>query len=192
MDELHERMLTTPQQAGKVLGLLNAWGVERGQCLIAADPRMFSKAKRADLIGEADIEAFHRAGLQCVEANDNREHGWNRVRDYLQAEDRFKVWRGYCSHLIEQFPLMQYAAAKPNDMDTDGDDHLHDPLTIAWLLKPELFSGRRAAIRVEAKGVRSGETVFEWREDGNCRVLLEGDHIGFFDFLIERLGKFAA
>lgn len=74
----------------------------------------------------------------------------------------------------------------------DGDDHLHDPLTIAWLLKPELFSGRRAAIRVEAKGVRSGETVFDWREDGNCRVLLEGDHIGFFDFLIERLGKFAA
>jgi purine nucleosidase len=74
----------------------------------------------------------------------------------------------------------------------DGDDHLHDPLTIAWLLKPELFSGRRAAIRVETKGVRSGETVFDWREDGNCRVLLEGDHAAFFDFLIERLGKFAA
>ena len=74
----------------------------------------------------------------------------------------------------------------------DGDDHLHDPLTIAWLLKPELFSGRRAAIRAATKGVRSGETVFDWREDGNCRVLLEGDHAAFFDFLIERLGKFAA
>ena len=74
----------------------------------------------------------------------------------------------------------------------DGDDHLHDPLTIAWLLKPELFSGRRAAIRVETKGTRSGETVFDWREDGNCHVLLKGDRVGFFDFLIERLGKFAA
>jgi hypothetical protein len=66
LDELHERMLTTREQASKVLGVLNDWGVERGQCLIAADPRMFSRAKRADLIGEADIEAFHRAGLQCV------------------------------------------------------------------------------------------------------------------------------
>ncbi len=73
-----------------------------------------------------------------------------------------------------------------------GDDHLHDPLTVAWLLKPKLFSGRRAAIRVETKGARSGETVFDWREDGDCRVLLKGDHVGFFDFLIERLGKFAA
>lgn len=73
-----------------------------------------------------------------------------------------------------------------------GDDHLHDPLTVAWLLKPELFTGRRAAIRVETTGARSGETVFDWREDGDCRVLLEGDHVGFFDFLIERLGRFAA
>lgn len=136
LGELHERMLTTPQQSGKVLGLLNAWGVDRGQCLIAADPRMFSKAKRADLIGEADIEAFHRAGLQCVEANDNREHGWNRVRDYLQSPDRFKVWRGCCSHLIEQFPLMQYSKVKPNDMDTDGDDHLHDCLRYALMTRP--------------------------------------------------------
>lgn len=136
LGELHERMLTTREQAARVLGLLGEWGVERGQCLIAADPRMFSRAKRADLIGEADIEAFHRAGLQCVQANDNREHGWSRVRDYLQAPDRFKVWRGYCEHLIEQFPLMQYSAVKPNDMDTDGDDHLHDCLRYALMTRP--------------------------------------------------------
>lgn len=74
----------------------------------------------------------------------------------------------------------------------DGDDHLHDPLTVAWLLKPELFSGKRAAIRVETRGARSGETVFDWRADGDCRVLLDGDHVGFFDLLIERLGKLAA
>jgi purine nucleosidase len=73
-----------------------------------------------------------------------------------------------------------------------GDSHLHDPLTIAWLLKPELFSGRRAAIRVETKGTRNGETVFDWREDGPCNVLLQGDHARFFDFLIKRLEDFAA
>ena len=74
----------------------------------------------------------------------------------------------------------------------DGDDHLHDPLTVAWLLKPELFSGKRAAIRVETKGARSGETVFDWREDGPCNVLLQGDAPAFFDFLVGRLEALAA
>jgi purine nucleosidase len=74
----------------------------------------------------------------------------------------------------------------------DGDDHLHDPLTVAWLLKPELFKGRCASIRVETKGPRSGETIFDWREDGPCNVLLEGDHVAFFEFLIKRLEELAA
>ena len=70
-----------------------------------------------------------------------------------------------------------------------GDSHLHDPLTIAWLLRPEMFSGRRAAITVETAGIHSGETRFDWRDDGPCHVLLQGDDEAFFDFLIERLGK---
>ena len=70
-----------------------------------------------------------------------------------------------------------------------GDGHLHDPLTIAWLLRPDLFSGRRAAVRIETSGPRDGETVFDWREDGNCRVLLQGKDEGFFDFLVERLTR---
>ena len=70
-----------------------------------------------------------------------------------------------------------------------GDGHLHDPLTIASLLRPDLFAGRRANIRIETNGPRDGETVFDWREDGNCRVLLEGKDEGFFDFLIERLSR---
>jgi purine nucleosidase len=69
-----------------------------------------------------------------------------------------------------------------------GESHLHDPLTIAWLLRPELFSGRRAAVTVETTGIRSGETRFDWRDDGPCRVLLQGQDGPFFDLLVERLG----
>jgi Inosine-uridine nucleoside N-ribohydrolase len=46
-----------------------------------------------------------------------------------------------------------------------------------------------ARIRIETSGTRDGETVFDWREDGNCRVLLQGKDEGFFDFLIERLAR---
>ncbi len=70
-----------------------------------------------------------------------------------------------------------------------GDSHLHDPLTIAWLLRPELFSGKRAAIAIETAGMRNGETRFDWRDDGPCHVLLDGDADAFFDLLIGRLAK---
>jgi len=66
---------------------------------------------------------------------------------------------------------------------------MHDPLTIAWLLRPDLFAGRRAAIRIETGGIRDGETVFDWREDGNCLVLLEGKDEPFFDLMVERLKR---
>ncbi len=67
--------------------------------------------------------------------------------------------------------------------------HMHDPLTIAWLLRPELFSGRRAAVRVETGGPRDGQTVFDWREDGDCLVLLDGKDEELFDLLVERLAR---
>lgn len=70
-----------------------------------------------------------------------------------------------------------------------SDGYMHDPLTIAWLLRPGLFSGRRAAVRIETGGVRDGETVFDWREDGNCLVLLDGKDEPFFDLMVERLAR---
>jgi purine nucleosidase len=70
-----------------------------------------------------------------------------------------------------------------------GDGYMHDPLTIAWLLRPDLFTGRRAAVRVETGGARDGETVFDWREDGDCLVLLDGEDEAFFDLMVERLGR---
>jgi purine nucleosidase len=70
-----------------------------------------------------------------------------------------------------------------------GDGHLHDPITIAWLLRPALFAGRRAVVTIETKGERGGETRFDWRDDGPCRVLLEGRAEPFFDLLVERLAR---
>jgi purine nucleosidase len=71
----------------------------------------------------------------------------------------------------------------------ESERFMHDPLTIAWLLRPELFSGRRAAVRVETRGISEGETIFDWREDGNCLVLLDGQEDGFFELLIASLAR---
>jgi len=70
---------------------------------------------------------------------------------------------------------------------------LHDPTVIAYLLKPELFSGRRCNVEVEtASELTMGMTVVDWwgvtDRPKNALVMRDIDADGFFDLLIERVG----
>ncbi len=69
---------------------------------------------------------------------------------------------------------------------------LHDPCVIAWLLKPDLFAGRRARVRIEIQSeLTMGRTVVDWwgieGEEPNALVLDEIDSDGFYTLLTERL-----
>ncbi len=74
---------------------------------------------------------------------------------------------------------------------TDGGP-LHDPCTIAWLLKPELFTGKLCNVTVEtASPLTIGQTVVDkYLKTGrpaNVQYMMQADADGFFDLLIERL-----
>ncbi len=69
---------------------------------------------------------------------------------------------------------------------------LHDPCAIAWLLRPDLFSGRDCAVRIETSdGEGRGRThIDRWQLTGqpaNAHVLERLDADGFFDLLGRRL-----
>jgi purine nucleosidase len=71
---------------------------------------------------------------------------------------------------------------------------LHDPCTIAWLLRPELFSGRACHVAIETQGEHTlGRTVVDWcgRTDlpANATVIDQIDADGFFALLTERLAR---
>ncbi len=71
---------------------------------------------------------------------------------------------------------------------------LHDPTVIAYLLKPELFSGRHCNVEIETQSeLTMGMTVVDWwRVSGrqpNVRVMRNVDADGFFDLLIERFAR---
>ncbi len=71
---------------------------------------------------------------------------------------------------------------------------LHDPTVIAYLLKPELFSGRHCNVEIETQSeLTIGMTVVDWwRVSGrqpNVRVMRNVDADGFFDLLIERFAR---
>ncbi len=84
------------------------------------------------------------------------------------------------------------------DLERYGDfgGPLHDPATIAWLLKPELYGGKDVYVQIETHSeVTMGMTVVDyWHKLGqapNCRWIHEVDADGFFALLSERLANLA-
>lgn len=76
---------------------------------------------------------------------------------------------------------------------TDGGP-LHDPTVIAWLLMPELFSGRQCNVEIETVSeLTRGATVVDWWKvtgrEPNAFVAGGIDADGFFDLFIERVGR---
>ena len=71
---------------------------------------------------------------------------------------------------------------------------LHDPCVIAYLLRPELFSGRRVHVKVETRSeLTMGRTVVDWLsvtgEAANATVIDDIDADGFYALLTERLAQ---
>ncbi len=70
---------------------------------------------------------------------------------------------------------------------------LHDPCTVAWLLKPGLFRTVPCEIAVETESdLTRGHTAVEFRVDATTarhHWVVEADAQGVFDLIAERLGR---
>jgi len=69
---------------------------------------------------------------------------------------------------------------------------LHDPTVIAYLLRPELFGGKRVHVAIETRSEATvGMTVVDWWAvtpgAPNCTVMRQIDADGFYALLTERL-----
>ena len=70
---------------------------------------------------------------------------------------------------------------------------LHDPTTVAYLLKPDLFGGRRCHVEIVREGPAQGMTMVDWwgitGNEPNALVINEIDADGFFELLTDRIGR---
>jgi len=71
---------------------------------------------------------------------------------------------------------------------------LHDPTTIAYLLKPDLFMGRQINVEIETTSeLTMGMTVADYwhvtKRPRNVRYIRDLDADGFFALLTERIGR---
>ena len=74
---------------------------------------------------------------------------------------------------------------------------LHDPCTIAWLLRPDLFEGKDCNVSVETQSeLTLGHTAVDfWQVTDrpiNVHWVYHVDADGFYDLLIERLARFGS
>lgn len=72
---------------------------------------------------------------------------------------------------------------------------IHDPCTVAYLLRPELFTARECHVEVETReGPTCGRTVCDvWGVTGkapNVTLPLEVDVEGLYDLLVERIARY--
>ncbi len=89
------------------------------------------------------------------------------------------------THFFERFDKEKYGS--------EGAP-LHDPCVIAYLLKPELFSGRFINVEVETQSeLTLGATVVDWwrvtKREPNATFIRSVDADGFFALLTERLAR---
>ena len=73
---------------------------------------------------------------------------------------------------------------------------LHDPCTVAWLLRPDLFRTKRCNVSVETDSTLTlGHTAVDfWQvtdRPPNVDWTYDVDADGFYDLLVERLGRYS-
>jgi len=92
--------------------------------------------------------------------------------------------------------LTYYNRFEEDKYGTDGGP-LHDPCTMAYILKPDLFTFKPCNIRIEADSelCRGHTSVDFWYATDlprNCLWAYDVDRDGFFDLLIAQLEKYSA
>ncbi|MGH6859580.1 MAG: nucleoside hydrolase [Phyllobacterium sp.] len=70
---------------------------------------------------------------------------------------------------------------------------IHDATTIAWLIRPELFTSREAFVGVQVTGLTMGYTYADFYKKmdraANATVVTDVDEAGFINLLIERIAR---
>ncbi|SON55416.1 Pyrimidine-specific ribonucleoside hydrolase RihA [Hartmannibacter diazotrophicus] len=71
---------------------------------------------------------------------------------------------------------------------------LHDPMTVAWLLRPDIFKGRHVNVEIETSSpLTRGMTVVDWWDVTdrlpNALFIREVDDEAFFDLLVSRFAS---
>jgi hypothetical protein len=131
---LPTRVINSDQAKG-IVAKTKDWRVGRVR-LTVADTSLWTP--EADT-GESAAETFARHGVPLVQASKDRVNGWKRVREWLQRAPDGKPWLQVhpdCTYLIRTLPSLVSDETRPEDVNTDGEDHAADALRYFVMARP--------------------------------------------------------
>ncbi|WP_099866105.1 nucleoside hydrolase [Pararhizobium haloflavum] len=181
LTNIAEALHDAPEIAGRVreIVLMGGGFFEGGNITPAAEFNIYVDPEAADIV--------FRSGIPIVMMPLDVTHKvlTTRVRTERIAQLPSRAAKALSEMLLffERFDEEKYG--------TDGGP-LHDPCVIAYLLKPDLFSGRMCNVEIETMSeLTRGMTVVDWwgvtGQAANAMVMRDVDAEGFFELLTSRL-----
>lgn len=119
-----------------------------------ADPAIFSPTGVVDKFGGQTIaESLIRHGFNVMPASNRRVDGWSLMHQYLRWQENVTprmLYFSNCEDSIRTIPTLVHDEIKPEDLDTDGEDHAAD-VDRYFLTSLHERPGMRAKTDVETK-----------------------------------------
>lgn len=126
-----------------------------------ADPAIFDVS-----VGVSIAEQGAKEGIYYRPADNKRIPGWQQIRYRLRGFENKPLiyFMEDCKNLIRTLPVMQYDSSKPEDLDTDSEDHAPDTLRYLCMSRP-------LTIEIEKTLLEVGE---QWIKDFNPHNVRKG------------------
>jgi phage terminase large subunit len=122
------------EQAKTIKAKTDEWGIKVLSSV--ADTGMWTPDGDS---GESPAETYARYGVPLQQASKERPAGWARLREWLRTAPDGKPWlmvHPDCPYLIRTLPSLVSDEHKPEDVDTDGEDHAADALRYFVMGRP--------------------------------------------------------
>lgn len=137
------------------------------------DPAMWA-SKQEGRRFKSVADQYKAQGIQLKKATNDRLAGWERVHDRLDwAEERPPGLRIFstCHNLIRTLPMLPRDPNRPEDVDTDAEDHAGDALRYGVMAFTRTVFGQAVA---NATGRSRPPTIAEKRHQRSLRQGLAG------------------
>ena len=99
-----------------------------------ADPSIWDASR-----GEAIIDVADRCFVHFDRGDNSRVAGWMQCHERLAFDSEGKpsvYFFNTCEHAIRTLPLLEYSSIRPEDLDTDGEDHFADSFRYFCMARP--------------------------------------------------------
>jgi purine nucleosidase len=172
-----------PDIAGRIQELVMMGGgfFEGGNITPAAEFNIFVDPEAAKIVFESGVPIVMMPLDVTHQLLTTRERVANIAAIGSRPAEVLVQWLAF----FERFDIEKYGS--------DGGP-LHDPSVIAYLLQPNLFSGRHCNVEIEVQSeLTVGMTVVDWwrvtQRPANATFMRDVDVDGFFDLLTERVSR---